>query len=277
MTEAPRAAARRTVLGAVEAPGAGAHGFRQSRRVLRRGPRARLALGDLHGHHDGDGIPRPDVRADRQRARTRRARDFERLGRGCCRCRFSTSRKSSVSRPAHASGGATACIRNATAILCRNAWMQCTGAEILEEVLRQLRFDQKLDAIMASSICIPCDMPYVNNIWLPRRRADRPRPVPEGSTNLGLIGQYVEVPRDMAFTIEYSARTAWEAIHLLLKRGPRAAARLSGPVRSESAVRRAEGVCLSGGYPTESYLMCWRRRKWIWDGSNRWPCVPNEP
>jgi oleate hydratase len=96
----------------------------------------------------------------------------------------------------------------------------CTGAEILEEVLRQLRFDRQLDAIMGSSICIPCDMPYVNNIWLPRRRVDRPRPVPEGATNLGLIGQYVEVSRDVAFTIEYSARAAWEAIHVLLKRGP---------------------------------------------------------
>jgi len=96
----------------------------------------------------------------------------------------------------------------------------CTGAEILEEVLRQLRFDKQLDAIMASSICIPCDLPYVNNIWVPRRRTDRPSPVPEGSTNLGLIGQYVEVPREITFTIEYSARTAWEAIRLLLKRGP---------------------------------------------------------
>jgi oleate hydratase len=96
----------------------------------------------------------------------------------------------------------------------------CTGAEILEEVLRQLRFDQQLPRIMASSICIPCDMPFVNNIWLPRNRADRPRVVPEGATNLGLIGQYVEVPQDIAFTIEYSVRTAWEAIHLLLKRGP---------------------------------------------------------
>jgi oleate hydratase len=96
----------------------------------------------------------------------------------------------------------------------------CTGAEILEEVLRQLRFDRQLDAIMATSICIPCNMPYVNNIWMPRRRTDRPPVVPAGATNLGLIGQYVEVPKDIAFTIEYSARTAWEAIHLLLKRGP---------------------------------------------------------
>ena len=102
----------------------------------------------------------------------------------------------------------------------RKPMAACTGAEILQELLRQLRFDDQLDAIMKSSICIPCDLPYVNNIWMPRNRTDRPRPVPEGSTNLGLMGQYVEVERDVAFTIEYSARTAWEAIQILLKRGP---------------------------------------------------------
>ena len=96
---------------------------------------------------------------------------------------------------------------------------ECTGAEILEEVVRHLGFDGQLDAIKASSKCIPCHLPYVNNVWLPRRQGDRPRVVPEGSTNLGLIGQYVEVPQEIAFTIEYSARTAWEAIHTLTGRG----------------------------------------------------------
>lgn len=96
----------------------------------------------------------------------------------------------------------------------------CSGAEILEELLRQLRFDDELDAIMASSRCVPCDLPYVNNIWMPRRAGDRPAPVPPGATNLGLIGQYVEMPRDVAFTIEYSARSAWQAIHTLTGRGP---------------------------------------------------------
>ena len=96
----------------------------------------------------------------------------------------------------------------------------CTGEEILEETLRQLRFDSQLAAIKASSMCVPCYMPYVNNIWLPRSRGDRPPPVPEGATNLGLIGQYVEVPREIAFTIECSVRTAWEAIYRLLQRGP---------------------------------------------------------
>jgi oleate hydratase len=95
---------------------------------------------------------------------------------------------------------------------------QCTGAEILEETLRHLRFDR--DSIMASSICVPCNMPYVNNIWLPRSRGDRPPPIPERSTNLGLIGQYVELPREIAFTIECSVRSAWEVIYVLLKRGP---------------------------------------------------------
>jgi oleate hydratase len=97
---------------------------------------------------------------------------------------------------------------------------QCTGAEILEETLRQLRFDRQLDAIMASSICVPCNLPYVNNVWLRRGRGDKPAAVPERSTNLGLIGQYVEVPREIGFTIECSVRSAWEAIHVLLKRGP---------------------------------------------------------
>jgi oleate hydratase len=99
---------------------------------------------------------------------------------------------------------------------------QCTGAEILEETLRQLRFNRHLTEIMASSICVPCNLPYVNNIWLPRVRSDRPPAVPEGSTNLGLIGQYVEIPKEIAFTIECSVRSAWEVIYDLLKRGPAA-------------------------------------------------------
>jgi oleate hydratase len=97
---------------------------------------------------------------------------------------------------------------------------QCTGAEILTETLRQLRFDKQMDAIMASSRCVPCYMPYVNNVWLPWSRGDMPPPVPEGAINLGLIGQYVDMPREIAFTIECSVRSAWEAIRTLLKRGP---------------------------------------------------------
>ena len=96
---------------------------------------------------------------------------------------------------------------------------QCSGQEILSELLQHLKF-KTFEAIERSSICIPCNMPYVNNIWLPRRPGDRPPVAPKGMTNLGLIGQYVELEQDIAFTFEYSTRTAWEAIHRLLKRGP---------------------------------------------------------
>jgi oleate hydratase len=94
----------------------------------------------------------------------------------------------------------------------------CTGEEILREVLHHLGMEQgkpTTETIVSTSICIPCDMPYVNNIWLKRKRGDRPPVVPEGVTNLALLGQYVELERDIAFTFEYSIRTAWEAIRLL--------------------------------------------------------------
>ncbi len=95
---------------------------------------------------------------------------------------------------------------------------ECTGREILSELLQHLKFPTS-DRIIESSICIPCNMPYVNNIWLPRKRGDRPPVVPEGVTNLGLLGQYVELEREIAFTFEYSTRSAWEAVRLL-KGGP---------------------------------------------------------
>ncbi|HTQ32558.1 MAG TPA: oleate hydratase, partial [Stellaceae bacterium] len=42
----------------------------------------------------------------------------------------------------------------------RKPMTACTGAEILEETLRQLQFDGQLAAIMTSSICVPCYLPY---------------------------------------------------------------------------------------------------------------------
>jgi oleate hydratase len=137
----------------------------------------------------------------------------------------------------------------------------CTGAEILAEVLRQLRFDRQLDAIMASSICIPCDMPYVNNIWMTRTRTDRPRPVPEGPTNLGLVDQYVEVSRDVAFTIEYSARTAWEAIYLLLKRGPAPPPVYQAQYNPKALFAALKGLSVRRLPDREFPKLCCRRRK----------------
>jgi len=93
----------------------------------------------------------------------------------------------------------------------------CSGAEILAEVLGQLRFERHAEAIVASSTCIPCLLPYAGSVWMPRKRTDRPPAVPPGSTNFGFIGQFAEIPLDTAFTMEYSVRSARAAVATLLR------------------------------------------------------------
>ena len=59
-------------------------------------------------------------------------------------------------------------------------------------------------------------MPYIDALFQPRAKTDRPAVVPEGSTNLALISQFVEIPEDMVFTEEYSVRAARSAVYTLL-------------------------------------------------------------
>ncbi|MDG4863348.1 oleate hydratase [Streptomyces sp. T-3] len=92
---------------------------------------------------------------------------------------------------------------------------ECTGREILDEVLHHLRFEES-EEILNSSIVIPALMPYITSQFLVRSAGDRPPVVPQGSTNLAFIGQYAEVPDDVVFTVEYSVRTAWTAVAQLL-------------------------------------------------------------
>jgi oleate hydratase len=93
----------------------------------------------------------------------------------------------------------------------------CSGAEILREVLMHLGFEGSGDAIIKSSICIPCLLPFAGSVFATRKKADRPAVVPKGSTNFAFIGQFCEQPGDVIFTMEYSVRSAWTAVHALLK------------------------------------------------------------
>ena len=90
---------------------------------------------------------------------------------------------------------------------------QCSGEEILRELCGHLRIDPET---MASSICIPCLMPYITSMFMPRLPGDRPLPVPVGSKNLAFISQFVEIPEDVVFTVEYSVRVAQIAVYQLL-------------------------------------------------------------
>lgn len=94
----------------------------------------------------------------------------------------------------------------------------CNGMEILEEILMSLPMDdctrQKCrDEVVAA---IPVILPYTNAHFMPRAIGDRPKVVPENSTNLGFTGQYCEVPEDCVFTEEYSVRAARTAVYTLL-------------------------------------------------------------
>jgi oleate hydratase len=90
---------------------------------------------------------------------------------------------------------------------------ECSGADILRELCGHLRFD--LDTT-AEAICIPCRIPYITSMFMPRSRGDRPPPVPSDSKNLGFVSQFVEIPEDVVFTVEYSIRAAQMAVYSLL-------------------------------------------------------------
>ena len=93
----------------------------------------------------------------------------------------------------------------------------CTGEELLTELLYHLHFEDKMDEIKADIVnVIPCMMPYVDAQFQPRKMTDRPQVVPEGSTNFAMISQFVEIPEDMVFTEEYSVRAARIAVYTLL-------------------------------------------------------------
>jgi oleate hydratase len=89
----------------------------------------------------------------------------------------------------------------------------CNGEDILIELCGHLRFDIQ---ILDTANCIPCRLPYITSMFMPRSCGDRPLPVPRGSKNLGFISQFVEIPEDVVFTVEYSVRAAQMAVYELL-------------------------------------------------------------
>jgi oleate hydratase len=92
---------------------------------------------------------------------------------------------------------------------------ECTGADILLELWRHLRFDKHLPALLETANCIPCLMPFITSQFMPRKRGDRPLVRPTGTTNIAFIGQFCEIPNDVVFTVEYSVRSAQTAVYSL--------------------------------------------------------------
>lgn len=106
---------------------------------------------------------------------------------------------------------------NAIGDYVKKPMRECTGEEMLLELLGHLHFEEDTKDILESVInVIPCMMPYIDSQFQPRAMSDRPKVVPYGSTNFAMISQFVEIPEDMVFTEEYSVRAARIAVYELL-------------------------------------------------------------
>lgn len=96
------------------------------------------------------------------------------------------------------------------------AMADCSGAEILQELCGHLRFDLDIVAAAGRANCVPCRMPYITSMFMPRAPGDRPLPVPPNTRNFAFISQFVEIPQDTVFTVEFSVRAAQMAVYQLM-------------------------------------------------------------
>jgi oleate hydratase len=85
---------------------------------------------------------------------------------------------------------------------------ECTGAEMFAELLYHCGLKDQIDGILAHSYVSTAMMPYITSQFMPRKISDRPTVIPEGCVNLAFMGQFVELPLDVVFTVETSVRTA---------------------------------------------------------------------
>ncbi|MCI4679625.1 oleate hydratase [Rhodoblastus acidophilus] len=95
----------------------------------------------------------------------------------------------------------------------RKPMAQCTGKEILTELLRQFGFDDIFDEVLATTNVTTVIMPYASALFSRRDIKDRPPVIPEGARNFAFLGQFVEIPEDTVFTVEYSVHGAMIAVY----------------------------------------------------------------
>ncbi|KAJ8518198.1 hypothetical protein ONZ45_g4701 [Pleurotus djamor] len=93
---------------------------------------------------------------------------------------------------------------------------ECTGAEILQEMLYHLGMSAKYEEVLPTVNVIPAMLPYITSQFLTRHHKDRPRVVPKHSHNFAWLGQWTEIPDDTVFTVEYSVRAAMIAVYELM-------------------------------------------------------------
>ncbi len=99
---------------------------------------------------------------------------------------------------------------------------ECGGEEILEELWYHLKIVDLMEPVMQRGgvvNAIPVSMPFIDSLFMPRKPGDRPKVIPKGSLNFAFLGQFTEIEDDCVFTVEYSVRSAQEAVYGLFECG----------------------------------------------------------
>jgi len=96
----------------------------------------------------------------------------------------------------------------------------CTGKEITKEWLYHIGVPaDEIEELAGSCTAVPVMMPFITSQFMVREFGDRPYVVPKNAVNFAFLGQFAETlddpGRDTVFTIEYSGRTAMEAVYVL--------------------------------------------------------------
>lgn len=90
--------------------------------------------------------------------------------------------------------------------------LRCSGTDIMAELLGHLNFQ----APTARTITIPRAMPRMGAMLLTRALTDRPQVAPRAFPNVGLVGNFVEIPRNTCVDVSYGIRAAQVAVSSLM-------------------------------------------------------------
>lgn len=93
----------------------------------------------------------------------------------------------------------------------------CSGDEIIAELLWQFNipFDNILERIAVDLHLLPLGLSPL----LPRGHEDRPICTPSDTSNIALVGQFVEIAGESTLSLEYGVRSAQVAVNRLLNLG----------------------------------------------------------
>ncbi|MGJ8734957.1 oleate hydratase [Zobellia laminariae] len=131
---------------------------------------------------------------------------------------------------------------------------QCTGNEVLAELCFHIGLEDQIDTIIKNTIVKTSFMPYITSMFMPRAAGDRPEVVPNGSKNLGLVGQFVETHNDVVFTVDASIRTARIAVYKLLNLNKQVPDIAAGQYDIRQLLKAAKALNDYKPFPGESVL-----------------------